>query len=67
VPQEVPAHRSEKRIDHRWVVSCSDDDEIGAELGEAVARCTVEDFTADRDRLVTDQAARPSHLAADHS
>jgi len=67
VPQKGPAHRSEERIDHRGVVSGSDDDQIGGELGEAVAGRSVEDFAADRDRLVTDQSACPSDLAADES
>jgi hypothetical protein len=67
VPQEGPAHRSEQRVDHHRVVSSSDDDEIGGDLGEAVAGRSVEDFTADCNRLVTDQAARPSDLATDQS
>jgi hypothetical protein len=67
VTQEGPAHRSEERVDHRGVVSGSDDDEIGGDLDEAVAGRSVEDFAADRNRLVTDQATRPSDLAADQS
>jgi hypothetical protein len=48
-------------------MSGSDDDEIGGELGETVTGRSVQDFAADCNRLVTDQAARPSDLATDQS
>jgi hypothetical protein len=48
-------------------VPASDDDEIGLDLGEAVAGCSLYDFTADRDRLLADQAPCPGNFAPDQS
>ena len=44
------------------MVSGSDDDEIGGDLGQAVAGCAVDDFATDRDRRHRAGASMPGEF-----